>query len=130
MSSTLYRVQRFDRDDIPRASRIYSQKPAALRCAERWQHMPSTGRVQLTATTATWEPLPPPPAPEDPIVCATKVTTSRGRRHVTVVCPYCPTRRGKHRTHVHGWPQGSGDQPGHRLAHCGLGGYDIVVLEP
>jgi hypothetical protein len=50
-----------------------------------------------------------------------EVYMADGHRHVRVLCPFCPPRRGGQlRTHVHGWPLGDGDDaPGHRVAHCG-----------
>lgn len=42
-------------------------------------------------------------------------------RIVEVACPFC------HRKHTHGWPVQDGDaDPGHRIAHCGHGSYEVV----
>jgi hypothetical protein len=61
-----------------------------------------------------------------------EVYMADGHRHVRVLCPFCPPRRGGlPRTHVHGWPLGDGDNaPGHRVAHCDgatSGGYFILA---
>lgn len=53
-------------------------------------------------------------------VVAVRVVHCGATRQVTVRCPHCT------RWHHHGWPLVS-DQPGHRLAHCGRGGYVVEV---
>jgi hypothetical protein len=50
---------------------------------------------------------------------------SKGRDHwiLEFTCPWCPKRRGKPATHIHGggpltdWPDG-----GHRVSHCHAAG--------
>ena len=65
---------------------------------------------------------------ENYTVTAQSVLPSRGTRTVIVECPYCRTGNGRPTKHRHGWPYNStGSQPGHRLAHCGRGGYTITV---
>lgn len=46
-----------------------------------------------------------------------------GVRTVKVFCPHCG------HTHTHGWPPLAGPDPGNRVAHCGLGGYWILLPE-
>lgn len=53
-------------------------------------------------------------------VVAIDVHPAGATRDVTVRCPYCD------RLHHHGWPW-SNDRPGHRLAHCGRGGYVVAL---
>lgn len=49
------------------------------------------------------------------------VTHCRTTRAVVVQCPHCG------RKHSHGWSYASEAVPGHRLAHCGHGGYYIAA---
>lgn len=53
----LWRIQRLDRDGTPKEAKIYSQRPAAKRMADRWEMRPSTGRVTWSTVTVDWEPI-------------------------------------------------------------------------
>lgn len=50
---------------------------------------------------------------------AAEYVDGRGGREVRVSCPFCG------REHYHGAASG-----GHRIAHCGRGGYVLVLAEP
>ena len=57
----------------------------------------------------------------DPVALVIAVEESRDARTVRVRCPLCGA------VHVHGWPPDEDGAPGHRVAHCGRGGYRIEV---
>jgi hypothetical protein len=73
----------------------------------------STGTTPASPTTVTERS-------DVPHVVAVRVVPCGATRQVAVRCPHC------RRWHHHGWPL-TCDRPGHRLAHCGRGGYFVEV---
>jgi hypothetical protein len=86
-----------------------------MRAARRGNDGPerSTGTTPTNILTVT-------DRADVPHVTAVRVVPCGATRQVTVRCPHCD------RWHHHGWPLVS-DRPGHRLAHCGRGGYIVEV---
>jgi len=58
------------------------------------------------------------PAAEPLVAHAVAVRRRGNARIVEVLCPHCARR------HAHAWPWGD-TAPGHRVSHCGSGGYYI-----
>jgi hypothetical protein len=67
---------------------------------------------------------------------AIPVIPARGREAwlLSFECPWCPPRRGKLRTHIHGGgPIDDPPEGGHRVSHCHAegapDGYDLIIAE-